>query len=147
MDHDSRFSVDTYDDPPAGLCEAVDQGLEAHAHAAAPLADVRPLAVFAREGAGAVKGGAVGRTWGGCCELLQLWVAAEERRRGLGTTLLKRFEAQARSRGCTVFYLTTLSYQAPAFYRRHGYRVAAQIAGYPQGIRKFLMRRIERGAR
>ena len=38
-----------------------------------------------------------------------------------------------------MFYLTTLSYQAPAFYRKHGYEVLAEIAGYPNGIIKYLM--------
>lgn len=122
---------------------AVDNGLERHNHAAAPLGEVSPLAVFATDPAGTVVGGAVGRTWGQCCELLQLWVAPEHRSQGVGSRLLQAFEAGARSRGCSTFYLTTLSYQAPEFYRRHGYGVLAQIAGYPDGIVKFLMQRIE----
>lgn len=48
-----------------------------------------------------------------------------------------------RARGCSTFYLTTLSFQAPDFYRRHGYAVLASIAGYPDGIVKYLMRRDE----
>lgn len=88
-------------------------------------------------------GGAVGRTWGRCCELLQLWVAAEHRAGGVGSRLMREFEGRARQRGCDVFYLTTLSYQAPEFYRKHGYDVLAQVSGYPQGIVKFLMHKIE----
>jgi hypothetical protein len=42
-----------------------------------------------------------------------------------------------------VFYLTTLSFQAPEFYRKHGYGVLARVAGYPDGIVKFLMHRDE----
>lgn len=133
----------TTDTPPEHKLLAVDTGLEQHNHAVAPLTDVRQLAAFAADDSGAVVGGAVGRTWGQCCELLQLWVSPELRSRGVGSRLLQEFEAHARSRGCSIFYLTTLSFQAPEFYRRHGYTVLAQIAGYPNGIVKFLMHRAE----
>ncbi len=129
--------------PPQALLDAVDAGLDAHNLGAAPLGDVRPLAVFATDAGGRAAGGAVGRTWGACCELLQLWVAPERRAQGIGSRLLQDFEAGARERGCRVFYLTTLSFQAPDFYRRHGYAVLARIDGYPDGIAKFLMHKAE----
>jgi ribosomal protein S18 acetylase RimI-like enzyme len=122
---------------------AVDAGLERHNFSVAPLTEVRQLAAFAREPSGRTVGGAVGRTWGKCCELLQLWVAPEFRSQGVGSRLLQEFEAHARARGCSIFYLTTLSYQAPEFYRRHGYASLAQIAGYPNGIVKHLMHKTE----
>ena len=131
------------DAPPEDKLLAVDTGLEQHNYAVAPLTEVSQLAAFATDEAGTVVGGAVGRTWGKCCELLQIWVAAELRSHGVGSRLLQEFEAHARTRGCSTFYLTTLSYQAPEFYRRHGYAVLAQIAGYPNGIVKFLMHRAE----
>lgn len=140
---DARPVIRTTDTPPEDWLLAVDAGLERHNHAVAPLTDVRQMAAFATDDAGALVGGAVGRTWGACCELLQLWVAPECRSRGVGSALLLAFEAHARTRGCNTFYLTTLSYQAPAFYRRHGYAVLAQISGYPDGIVKFLMQRSE----
>jgi ribosomal protein S18 acetylase RimI-like enzyme len=133
----------TTDTPPEDKLLAVDTGLEQHNYAVAPLTEVRQLAAFATDEAGKVVGGAVGRTWGQCCELLQLWVAPELRSSGVGSRLLREFETHARTRGCIIFYLTTLSYQAPEFYRKHGYAVLAQIAGYPNGIVKFLMHRAE----
>lgn len=137
------LAISTTDAPPEDKLLVVDTGLEQHNYAVAPLTEVRQLAAFAADEAGAVVGGAVGRTWGECCELLQLWVAPELRSRGVGSRLLQEFESHARTRGCSTFYLTTLSYQAPDFYRRHGYVVLAQIAGYPNGIVKFLMQRTE----
>jgi len=128
-----------FDVPPPDLMQAVDDGLERYNQQAAPLADVRPLGSFASDPGGRVIGGAVGRTWGGCCELLQLWVDTDHRRRGVATRLLRQFEARARSRGCNVFYLTTLSFQAPGFYRKHGYASLGEIRGYPNDIAKFLM--------
>lgn len=142
MSHDALVFV-TPDAPPDAWLLAVDAGLDAHNQAAAPLADVAPLASFAHDAAGALAGGAVGRTWGACCELLQLWVAPAQRGVGVGSRLVQAFEAQARQRGCTVFYLTTLSFQAPAFYRKLGYAVLAQIDGYPEGIVKYLMHKTQ----
>jgi N-acetylglutamate synthase-like GNAT family acetyltransferase len=133
----------TTDAPPEDRLLAVDAGLEQHNYAVAPLSEVRQLAAFAMDESGTVVGGAVGRTWGRCCELLQLWVVPDLRSGGVGSRLLRDFEAHARTRGCTTFYLTTLSYQAPEFYRKHGYAVLAQIAGYPDGIVKYLMQRSE----
>jgi ribosomal protein S18 acetylase RimI-like enzyme len=141
--NDQALIFSTTDAPSEEMLFAVDAGLEQHNFAVAPLAEVRQLAAFAREDSGQVVGGATGRTWGKCCELLQLWVATELRSQGVGSRLLQDFEAHARARGCNIFYLTTLSYQAPAFYQRHGYSVLAQIAGYPNGIVKFLMHRAE----
>lgn len=134
-----RFEV--CDQPPKEALDAVDAGLDGYNFAAAPLGEVRPLAVFARSAGGEVVGGAVGRTWGGCCELLQLWVHEAHRGSGVGSQLLADFERHAATRGCCIYYLTTLSFQAPQFYRRHGYEALAQISGYPQGIVKYLMQK------
>lgn len=131
------------DTPADADLAVVDAGLDAHNLAAAPLTDVASFAVLASDASGQVVGGAVGRTWGLCCELQQLWVAAPQRRAGVGTRLLRDFESHARTRGCRVFYLTTLSFQAPDFYARHGYAVLAQISGYPQGIVKYHMHKVE----
>lgn len=123
--------------------QAIEDGLERHNRSAAPLGEVKPLAVLARDASGRLVGGASGRWWGACCELLQLWVDESHRSQGVGSRLVREFEAQARSRGCRIFYLTTLSYQAPDFYRRLGYVALAEIAGYPQGIAKYLMHKVE----
>jgi GNAT superfamily N-acetyltransferase len=131
------------DAPPEDSLRVVDAGLEEYNWAVAPLADVSPVAAFAAEPSGQVIGGAVGRTWGRCCELLQLWVTPERRAAGVGSRLLRDFEARARGRGCSVFYLTTLSFQAPDFYRKHGYAELARIDGYPNGIVKYLMGKTE----
>lgn len=59
----------------------------------------------------------------------------------MGSRLLQEFEAHAARRGCNVYYLTTLSFQAPDFYRKHGYASLAEISGYPNGITKHLMQK------
>lgn len=136
------MKIEHYDQAPAAVLQDIDDGLDAYNQAVAPLGDVAPLAVALFDDDGRTIGGAVGRTWGLCCELQQLWVAEAHRRAGHGSALLKAFEQQGAHRGCRVFYLTTLSFQAPAFYARHGYETLARIDGYPDGIAKFLMQRI-----
>jgi len=98
------------------------------------MGDVQPLATFARDASGEVIGGAVGRTWGECCQLQQLWVVEPARRAGVGTALVRRFEEHARARGCCTFYLDTFSFQAPAFYRKLGYEPVLEIAGFTHDI-------------
>jgi N-acetylglutamate synthase-like GNAT family acetyltransferase len=86
-----------------------------------------------------VFGGAVGRWWGQCCELQQLWVEASYRRRGIGTQLIQAFEARAREHGCSTFYLETFSFQTPHLYELLGYTVAYGHKVYPHGIVKYVM--------
>lgn len=133
------IAIELADTPDEAALALVDEGLERHNYAVAPLNEVAPLAAFARTPDGTLIGGAVGRTWGQCCELLELWVDEAQRGQGVASRLLAAFEAHAADRGCTVYYLTTLSYQAPGFYLKQGYAERARIAGYPNGIVKFLM--------
>jgi ribosomal protein S18 acetylase RimI-like enzyme len=107
--------------------------------AAAPLHEVRALACLARDAGGAVVGGAVGRTWGACCELQQLWVDPAHRRRGIGARLVREFERHAEARGARTFYLETFSFQAPELYRVLGYRVRLELSGFAPGVVLYVM--------
>jgi GNAT superfamily N-acetyltransferase len=133
------------DDLPADAARVVDAGLgEANQGAAPSIEEVRRLGCFARAAGGAIVGGAVGRTWGECCELQQLWVDPAHRRAGTGARLLRLFEQRAFERGCRTFYLDTFSFQAPAFYRRLGYAPVLEIAGFtPDIVRYTMMRHVD----
>jgi GNAT superfamily N-acetyltransferase len=135
------IEIDIHDVPPLADAAVVDAGLGAANDAAAPLHEVRPLGCFARDDNGLVIGGAVGRTWGACCELQQLWVALAWQHQGIATQLVSAFEARATLRGCRTFYLETFSFQAPAFYRKLGYATVHEASYYPHGISKHLMRK------
>ena len=117
--------------------QRIDAGLHAHNLAAAPLQQVQPLACVAHSAAGAVIGGAIGRTWGECAELQQLWVDDAHRRQGIGGQLVRRFEQRALERGCRRCYLDSFSFQAPGLYRALGYRPALEIAGFAPGVTKW----------
>lgn len=132
-----RFTV--HDGCPSPEAEVVDAGLGESNDRAAPLHEVQALSCFARSGDGRLLGGAVGRVWGNLCELQQLWVEPAERRAGIGTRLVRAFEAHARSKGCQQVYLETFSFQAPQLYLKLGYAVEFVRQGYPHGIEKFHM--------
>jgi ribosomal protein S18 acetylase RimI-like enzyme len=138
---DQTLTWDVHDDVPQEAGQVVDDGLGEANDAAAPLHEVRPLSCFARTPAGAVIGGAVGRSWGQNCELQQIWVDAAFRDAGVGSELLRRFETHAMARGCRSFYLDTWSFQARGFYEGLGYRVVLEIGGFPHGIIKYTMMR------
>jgi len=136
-----RFSV--HDDAgPAAASALVDQGLDGFNHGAAPLHEVQGLSCFVRDRNGDVIGGAIGRTWGRCCELQQLWVHEAWRRRGIGAALVRQFEDRATGRGCIHFYLETFSFQAPALYRALGYQDVLASDVYPHGIVRYTMHKL-----
>jgi ribosomal protein S18 acetylase RimI-like enzyme len=139
MHNDIALSVSVHDDVPQDDGRLVDEGLDAHNEAAAPLHEVQPLSAFARSPDGQVVGGAIGRTWGRCCELQQLWVHPGARRQGIGARLVKAFEQAAQARGCHTFYLETFSFQAPSLYRSLGYEVKLELKGFSEGVVKYVM--------
>ena len=99
------------------------------------------LAIFVRGPDGALQGGIYGWTWAGWLEINQLWVREQERGHGLGSRLLAAAEAEGRARGAHTSLLDTHTFQAPAFYRRHGYEVYATVEGYPPGHSKLFFRK------
>lgn len=123
---------------PAELA-VVDSGLGAYNLTEKETQRVRGLHVLVHDDVGAVAGGAVGRTWGECCELMQLWVHEAQRGRGVGARLMALLEDEAARRGCTLVYLTTFSFQAPDFYARLGYEVVLETRGYTGQIVRYTM--------
>ncbi len=145
MSPDNRvepITWDTTDNPPHRDAIVMDEELGSFNRSAADMNSVRPLACFARLPDGSLIGGAIGRTWGRCCELRQISVRDDHRRRGIGRSLLQLVEAEACRRGCSMLYLETFSFQAPELYERAGFRVACQFSGFPNGIIKYVMQKL-----
>ena len=104
--------------------------------------DARGLVILLRDADRTIYAGLSGHTWGGVAEIRFLWVDESKRRTGIGSRLLRAADDEARARGCRKIVLSTHSFQAPDFYRKHGYMVAGEFSDYPQGHRSIFLEKI-----
>jgi N-acetylglutamate synthase-like GNAT family acetyltransferase len=119
--------------------DALEDRLYAHNAAATGFHDGAGLA-FVAERDGELAGAVAGYSWGGICELRQVWVRDDQRGQGLGRELMERAIAEARRRACAHVLLATYDFQAPDFYRRLGFETVAEVPDKPLGHREFIMR-------
>ncbi|MCQ2430830.1 MAG: GNAT family N-acetyltransferase [Clostridia bacterium] len=98
-----------------------------------------PLELAVYDEAGNVIAGLLGGTYWGWMYVDILWVDEDHRRQGIGSRLLTSAEAEAKNRGCHHVHLDTMSWQAPDFYRKHGYTVIGFLPDIPDGHQKYLM--------
>ena len=90
-----------------------------------------PLGVFLEDKAGRKLAGLTGETFGNWLCIQYLFVREQLRGQRIGSKLLETAEAEARKRGCKYAFVDTFSFQAPAFYRQHGYREVFTLEEYP----------------
>src|SRR5262244_1197665 len=95
---------------------------------------------FLAEAQGQLVGAVAGYTWGGICELRQVWVHEVHRRKGLGEALMTEATREAKARGCAYVYLATHDFQAPGFYAKLGFKKVAEIPDKPLGHTEIVMR-------
>ncbi|MFF7856591.1 GNAT family N-acetyltransferase [Streptomyces sp. NPDC007904] len=98
-----------------------------------------PLHVWASDANGDLAGGLVGHTWTTWLHVTYLWVDGRHRGAGLGSRLLAEAERVAVDRGCRASRLETWDFQAPEFYRKHGYDVVCVIPDYPPGVTEYTL--------
>jgi GNAT superfamily N-acetyltransferase len=125
------------DFPEMEAVAAIQRGLHAFNQEMGGPYDREPVTVLAREAAGpaagTVHGGLLGLTYWNWLFIDWLWLAPDQRGKGLGSTLLERAEAIARDRGATAAYTDTFSFQAPSFWTRHGYVEFGRLERMPPG--------------
>ncbi len=90
------------------------------------------LTVRVVDEAGTLAAGISGWTWGVAAGIGMTWVRADTRASGLGSRLLTEFEAEALRRGCRHVFVTSFTFQAPAFYERQGYVEFARWQDVPR---------------
>ncbi|MGE0815510.1 MAG: GNAT family N-acetyltransferase [Vicinamibacterales bacterium] len=129
-------------DPALEVVQALEDRIYEFNEGATGITGGRWLAILVRDEGDRLIGGLCGSTWGGCLEIRQLWVESSRRRRGLGTRLLGAAEREARRRGCERIVLMTFTFQAPAFYARHGFEIVAVVDDHPHGHQNVLMRKL-----
>ena len=115
-------------------------GLRAYNEAQAGYSDSRPLNILARDPeTNSVVGGLLGRTSLGLLRVDLFFLPQDLRRNRLGSRILAMAEQEAKQRGCTRAVLSTLHFQAPGFYLKQGWEVAARIECEPPGHTRLYM--------
>jgi GNAT superfamily N-acetyltransferase len=104
--------------------------------------DRQPIAAVAIDSTrGAVLGGLWGRTELGLLFLDMFFLPDNLRGQGIGTQLLEEVEREACRRGCRRAVVETSSFQAPAFYLRHGYQELGRVAFTLPGQARVFLRK------
>ena len=118
----------------------ISDGLNAFNDEATGAPDRQPLAVVVQDPeTGAVLGGVAGRTSLGLLFLNVFYLPGHLRSAGLGSRILRMAEEEARRRGCRAGVLLTISFQAPGFYEKHGWRRFGEVACHPPGTSRVFM--------
>jgi GNAT superfamily N-acetyltransferase len=128
------------DAPDPADAGAITAGLQRFNTETVGYVDVRPLAVVARDPqSNAVIGGILARTSFGLLFIDIFHVDAGLRGGGIGSRMLAMAEEEARRRGCKRAVLYTISFQAPGFYARNGWRAFGEIPCDPPGTSRVFM--------
>jgi GNAT superfamily N-acetyltransferase len=102
--------------------------------------DRRPLAVLVRDPTThQMIGGLTGRTSLGLFFVDLFFLPPELRGSGLGAEILRQAENEARARGCRAAVLYTITFQAPDFYRKQGWKRLGEAPCDPPGTSRVFM--------
>ena len=132
MTGDPILTLSEARDPPADA--VIRRGLAAYNTARFRPSDTTTLDLVVRDdSSGEVLGGLLGHTSYRLLFLDVFYLPEELREAGLGSRIIALAEAEARRRGCTAAFVYTVTFQAPGFYERHGYRRFGEITCPPDG--------------
>ena len=103
--------------------------------------DWEPVTLVLEDEDATIVGGLYGATMWRWLMIDGLWVSADQRGKGQGRRLLEAAEALAVERGCVGSWLGTFDFQARGFYEAHGYKVFAELPGFPPGRTHYHLRK------
>ena len=103
--------------------------------------DIQKIAVFVRDEDGEIMGCIDGHTFWGLLAIDHLWLHESLRGQGFGSQLLKAAEVEAVRRGCKQAIVDTTSFQAPDFFKKHGYEVYGVLNHSPAEHQRIYFRR------
>ena len=128
------------DTPDTAAAKRISDGLDRFNVEATGIADRHPLAVLVQDpDTHETLGGITGRTSLGLLFIDVFFLPETLRGSGLGSQILQMAEDEGRRRGCRAAVLYTISFQAPDFYKRHGWQAFGEIACDPPGASRIFM--------
>jgi GNAT superfamily N-acetyltransferase len=86
-----------------------------------------------------IVGGVIGSTHLDWLYINLMWIKEELRGHGYGHRLLTLAEEEGRRRGARHAYLDTFSFQAPDFYKKHGYQFFGELRDFPPGHQRYFL--------
>ena len=111
--------------------ETIFQGLLEYNLARIEDKNPKDLGIYLEDETGNKLAGLIGDTHGNWLTIEFLWVSEELRGQNIGSLILKKAEETAKERGCKYVFLDTFSFQAPEFYKQHGYKEVFELKEYP----------------
>ena len=90
-----------------------------------------PLNIYVEDEQGNLIAGMVAETFGHWLEIEYLYVQENLRGQGIGSNILNWAEKEARERKCKYSFVNTYQFQAPNFYKKHGYEEVFALKEYP----------------
>ena len=126
--------------PEPDAARLIGGGLNAFNDAVVGYADRQPLHVIVRDpNSNDIVGGISGSTSLGLLFINLVYLPEHLRGSGIGARMMAMAEDEARRRGCKAGVLYTISFQAPGFYQRLGWRVFGDIPCDPPGTSRVFL--------
>lgn len=88
-----------------------------------------------------IVGGVLGELFWDWFHIDLLWIPEELRGHGYGHQLLLQIEEEAKKRGAKNIFLDTFSFQAPEFYKKHGYQIYGELKDFPPGHQRYFFKK------
>jgi GNAT superfamily N-acetyltransferase len=128
------------DAPTQGDHDVISTGLADYNERKTGYRDWRPLAALLRDKeTGKTLGGMIGKTSYGLLFIDLVYLPEGERGQEIGSRLLAMMEQEGAVRGCQEAFLFTITWQAPGFYERFGWKEFGHIACDPSGHARVFM--------
>ena len=89
------------------------------------------LNIYMEDEQGNILAGMVAETFGNWLEIEYLYVRDDLRGKGIGSKILEKAEKESKSRGCKYSFVNIFNFQAPNFYKKHGYKEVFTLKEYP----------------
>ena len=134
-----EYRIDYVDNPEESAWGIIGRGISSHNKQKAGDHKFQRLCFVLRAPDQEIVGGILGEIYWDWFHLDLLWAKEELRGRGYVRRLLTVVENEARQRGARNVFLDTFSFQAPDFYKRHGYQVFGELKDFPAGHQRYFL--------
>jgi GNAT superfamily N-acetyltransferase len=134
---DEELQVVHVEKPEESAWEIIGRGLDNYNQQEAGDMQFERLCFAVTSPEGTIVGGVLGEKYWNWLHIDLMWIQEEFRGRGYGHQLLEAIEEEAKKHGVRNIFLDTFSFQAPDFYKQHGYQIFGELPEFPSGSTRF----------